>query len=180
MTELPWLTEAKKHIGQHEIKGAKHNPIITGWLKVMGGFAEANKSWYSDDETPWCGLFVGYCLGKAGRYVIPDWYRAKAWADDKRMTRLAKPCVGAIAVKSRQGGGHVTFVVGKDKRGYLMCLGGNQSDSVNIAAYPPNAFESFWFPSKIGSDGKPVKAQPAAERYTLPIVTANGTAGNES
>ncbi|MGJ4827234.1 TIGR02594 family protein, partial [Neisseria gonorrhoeae] len=67
MTELPWIAEARRHIGLKEIPGAKHNPTIVQWLKETGGFPGAAKSWYFEDETPWCGLFVGYCLGKSGR-----------------------------------------------------------------------------------------------------------------
>ena len=70
MTELPWMAEARRHVGLKEIVGAKHNPIIQSWLKEMGNFPNAAKAWYADDETPWCGLFVGYCLGKSGRGVI--------------------------------------------------------------------------------------------------------------
>ena len=35
MTELPWMAEAKKHIGLKEIVGAKHNPKIVEWLKEI-------------------------------------------------------------------------------------------------------------------------------------------------
>ena len=117
MTELPWMAEARRHVGLKEIVGAKHNPIIQSWLKEMGNFPNAAKAWYADDETPWCGLFVGYCLGKSGRGVIKDWYRAKAWAE-AGLTKLAKLV-----------------------------------------------------------DGKPVKSEPSAERYNLPIVTGTAAAG---
>ena len=33
MNELSWISEARKHIGLREIKGAKHNPTILAWLK---------------------------------------------------------------------------------------------------------------------------------------------------
>ncbi|EMS3190538.1 TIGR02594 family protein, partial [Neisseria gonorrhoeae] len=104
MTELPWIAEARRHIGLKEIPGAKHNPTIVQWLKETGGFPGAAKSWYFEDETPWCGLFVGYCLGKAGRAVIRDWYRAKAWSMSG-LTKLEAPAYGCIAVKPRRGGG---------------------------------------------------------------------------
>ncbi|EMT3747175.1 TPA: TIGR02594 family protein, partial [Neisseria gonorrhoeae] len=55
MTELPWIAEARRHIGLKEIPGAKHNPTIVQWLKETGGFPGAAKSWYFEDETPWCG-----------------------------------------------------------------------------------------------------------------------------
>ena len=66
MNELSWISEARKHIGLRDIKGAKHNPTILAWLK----YNKESTAWWRDDETPWCGLFVGHCLGKTGRYVV--------------------------------------------------------------------------------------------------------------
>lgn len=78
--EVPWVAEARKHIGLREIKGKNdHNPTILGWLKEMGKFTGEARSWWAEDETPWCGLFVGICLGRVGRFVVKEWYRAKSW-----------------------------------------------------------------------------------------------------
>lgn len=178
MTQKPlaWIENAKKHLGLHETKGAMHHPTIIKWLEEMGKYPKANKAFYKDDETPWCGTFVGAMLGQAGRFVVPDWYRAKAWADERYLTKLSKPCYGCLGVKTRKGGGHVTFILGKDAQGYLMCIGGNQADSVCIVRYKESDFDSFWFPSLV-KDGQCVKSNPAPERYNLPLVTANGKTG---
>lgn len=166
MTELPWIGEARKHIGLKEVPGEKSNPTIVQWLKEMGSFPGAAKSWYFEDGTSWCGLFVGYCLGKGGRAVIKDWYRAKAWAAGG-LTKLDAPAYGCLAVKSRQGGGHVFFVIGKDAKGRILGLGGNQSDSVSIVPFDPALIEGYYWPSKL-VDGKPVPSYPTEERYNLP------------
>lgn len=170
MTELPWIAEARKHIGLKEIVGPKHNQTIVQWLKEMGNFPGAAKSWYFEDETPWCGLFVGYCLGKAGRAVIKDWYRAKAWAN-AGLTKLDKPAYGCIGVKTRKGGGHVFFVVGKDKQGRIMGWGGNQSNAVSVVPFDPADIDGYYWPSKL-VNGKPVPSVPTEERFQLPIVSA--------
>ena len=47
---------------------------------------------------------------------------------DKWGQKLPGPAVGAFAPMKREGGGHIAIVVGRDTRGNLMCLGGNQSD----------------------------------------------------
>lgn len=177
LKELPWIAEAKKHLGLREIVGAKHNPVILKWLADMGGFPKANKAFWKDDETPWCGLFVGHCLGVAGRVVIPDWYRAKAWADSRYLTKLDKPAYGCIAVKSRKGGGHVFFVVGKDKQGRLLGLGGNQGNAVSIVPFNPADIDSYWWSSIMQKDGVPLRSLPAPERYNLPLVSATGKIG---
>lgn len=176
MTELPWMAEAKKHIGLKEIVGSKaHNPTIVQWLKEMGSFPNAAKSWYFEDETPWCGLFVGYCLGKSGRAVIKDWYRAKAWGE-AGLTKLSKPAYGCIAVKFRKGGGHVFFVVGKNAKGQIMGWGGNQGNTVSIVPFNPADIDGYYWPSKL-VDGKPVPSSPSPERYVLSSVTATAAHG---
>ena len=87
---------------------------------------------------------------------IPKWpARAKSWL--KFGKSAGRPVLGSIAVKSRKGGGHVCFVVGQDPSGdYLYCLGGNQSDAVNIKKYPKRVFLDF----RIPNDYYPTKDLP--------------------
>lgn len=155
MNELSWISEARKHIGLKEVKGAKHNTTIQQWLKNLN-------AWWSDDETAWCGVFTAHCLRVAGVSYPKHWYRALAYFDHG--ARLKKPAYGCIAVKTRKGGGHVCFVVGRDsKTGKLVCLGGNQSDMVCFALYPESDFEAFMWYGKTNT--------PAQSRYDLPILT---------
>lgn len=165
--ELPWVKHLRDHIGLKEIKGKETNPTIASWLKEMGNFANAQKAWWADDETPWCGLAVGYALGVSGRYVVPSWYRAKDWMNSN-MTQLIKPAYGCIAIKSRKGGGHVFFVVGKAKNGNLLGLGGNQGNKITIAEFAPSEVDAYYWPS-YWKDGKAVKSRPHAYRTDLPI-----------
>ena len=174
---LPWIAEATAHVGLAEVKGIKHHPTIVKWLKELGA------AW-NDDEQPWCGTFVAHCLQTAGlkRGTVDS--RAKTWDKKARSpagfypknwygaldysreggTLLTKPAYGCVAVKTRKGGGHVAFVVGRDKAsGKLVCLGGNQSDKVCYALYGQSEFSGFyWYGTQ---------ATPAAIRYDLPILT---------
>lgn len=165
--ELAWIAEARKHIGEREIKGTKHNPFIVGIWSAVGA------SWFKDDETPWCAGYVAYCLKKAGRPILgpATVARALAWADYG--TKLIKPAYGCLAVKSRNGGGHVGFVVGKDAKGNLMILGGNQNDQVKISAYKATDFQHFRWPDK----AKGVGSVPDAGRFDLPVLNSDGTTG---
>ena len=63
------LVQAVKLIGTKEIVGKAHNPIILDWAKQLGIKA------YTNDEIPWCGLFIAYCAHKAGVEVVdgPLW-----------------------------------------------------------------------------------------------------------
>ena len=84
------------------LKGVKHNPTIIKWLDDMGKYGTENKAWWRDDETSWCGLFVGHCLGEAGRYVVKNWFRAREWDNAQLMTKLDKPAYGCIVTFTRR------------------------------------------------------------------------------
>ena len=172
MKELNWINVARQFIGMREVKGVKHNPAIIQMLDEMGKFGNEAKAWWRDDETPWCGLFVGYVMGKAGRYVVKEWYRAKEWASPL-LTKLDAPAYGCIAVLDRAGGGHVGFVVGKDARGNIMLVGGNQNDEVNISPFAPSRITGYHWPSR-WIDGSAMKSTPAQERYDLPLLSSDG------
>ena len=129
-----WVIEARKHIGQKEVPGAASNPWIKAmWLKLKGG-AWFWKAYGEDDsKLPWCGGFVAYCLTQAGIEPPAKYAAAKEWLDWG--VPLLHPCLGCVVVFTREGGGHVGFVVGMDERGRLMVLGGNQGDKVSIAPF---------------------------------------------
>lgn len=172
MTELNWIAEARKHIGLREnTSKTEHNPTLLQWLSDMGNFSNAARAWWHDDETPWCGLFVGHALGVAGRFVVREWFRAKAW-ESSDMTALEKPAYGCIVTFTRQGGGHVGFVVGKDAKGNIMVLGGNQSNAVSIAPFAVSRISGLYWPSMW--NGKAVKSTPNPDRYDLPLLSSNG------
>lgn len=173
MNDTKWLAVAREYVGTHEIKGSRHEPKILAMIDKMGKYTGEQPAWWREDETAWCGLFVGFCLGEAERYVIPAWYRAKAWASDPEMTKLRQPAFGSVAVFSRSGGGHVGFVVGKDRAGHLMILGGNQSDAVNIKPFSLDRLEGCYWPAK-WRDHKPQPAVPYLARYNLPRLKSNG------
>ena len=138
VTEPYWIDIAMKELGVKEIPGPQHNPRVLEYHSVSGGF--------STDEVPWCASFVNFIMLKAG-YKGPKWpAAAKSWLKFGKSS--GQPVYGAIAVKSRKGGGHVCFVVGQSKSGkYLYCLGGNQNDEVNIRRYPKNVFIDFRIPT---------------------------------
>ena len=168
MTELPWIEIARGYIGIREDKSSKTNPVIEKWLHKMPSFKGASRAWWNDDETPWCGLFTGYCLGVTGRHVVKEWYRAKSWESAKEMTKLSDPAYGCIVTFTRDGGGHVGFVVGNNQSGKLMVLGGNQGDAVSIAPFELSRVTGYYWPSF--ADGR--KSIPSSFRYDLPLINS--------
>lgn len=159
MSEPPWIVRARSYIGTREIKGAKHEPRILKWWQTI-------KASFRDDETPWCGAFTGGVLVETGLPIISGGASARAWL--KLPVKLDKPAFGAVVVFWRgspsSGSGHVGFVVGKDRFGNLMVLGGNQGDAVNIKPFPVSRVLGYRWPS----------VWPAAERFKLPVLDSDG------
>ena len=153
--ELDWINEARKQLGLKELNGSNKHPTIDGWAKNLGA------SWVIGQ--PWCGTYVAHCLKSAGVKYPKNWYRALAYASEGGV-KLKKPAYGCVAVKSRNGGGHVCFVVGRDKKtNKLVCLGGNQSNMVCFALYAGSDFDAFMWYGKTNA--------PAQNRYDLPILS---------
>jgi uncharacterized protein (TIGR02594 family) len=152
---MQWIEEAKRHLGLTEIPGPKHNPTIQKWLVKL-------KAWWSDDETPWCGVFVAHCIDSAGLPLPKHWYRAKGWLEWG--TKINTPVPGCVCVIDRKGGGHVFFVLGRSASGDLIGIGGNQGNRVSIAAFPTSRVVGYRWPS-----GVPV---PNA---ALPIMSASSS-----
>ncbi|OCC01851.1 hypothetical protein BA190_26935 [Labrys sp. WJW] len=132
--EPAWLVEARKDLGLREAPGPKDNP------DVVRMFAEAGHPEVKHDAVAWCAAAVGAWLARAGIKGT-----GSLWALDyaKWGQALPGPRLGAIAVKRRRGGGHVTLVVG-GAGDRVFCLGGNQDDAVTIASYPAAAFAYRW------------------------------------
>ena len=158
-TGLKWLDLAYAAIGTKEIKGGRHNSKIVGWWQAM-------KSHFRDDETAWCGAFVGGILAHAGLPAYPAGAGARNWL--KYGKRLDKPAEGCIVIfwRGKRNGwsGHVGFVVGKDRYGNLMVLGGNQSDAVNIKPFSTDRVLGYIWPS----------IWPSKHRFDLKILDSDG------
>ena len=174
MNKLDWIAEGEKFLGHAEKGSTNRSPIIDKWWKELGA------SWAMGGA--WCGAFVAHCLQASGftrasfdtrnaklkgrndqANVYPyHFYGAKDFARGGGY-KLAKPCVGAVAVKSRNGGGHVCFVVGKTPSGRLVVLGGNQGNKVCYTTYAASEFDEgfYWY-------GR--TPNPAQGRYDLPVI----------
>lgn len=162
--DLPWFAEAWRLNGVTELGGAGNNQLILKW-------AEALDIAYSEDETPWCGLFVAHCVGSqlSDEPLPASPLMARAWRrfgiavpDDK-----AQP--GAIMVfwrGSPNGSlGHVGFYAGEDTTAYHI-LGGNQSNKVCTTRVAKDRLLAVRWPSTVpapsgtpflvSADGKPL------------------------
>lgn len=153
MTEPRWLTEGRKYIGTKEIPGVQHDSRILSWWKAI------KRGGIKTDEVPWCAAFVGAML-EASDITSSRYESAKSYL--QWGVRLDAPTLGCVVVFDRSGGGHVGFVVGKDDRGRLMVLGGNQGNAVSIAPFDMGRVAGYRWPTP-----------GAATHEPLPMIASN-------
>jgi len=143
-SELVWFKEAQRLLGTKEKPGVGSNPTILDWatdIDVM----------YKSDDIPWCGLFVGHCIGSTldAEPLPSGLLSARAWS---RFGIPTSPTSGAVMVfwrNSLQSGlGHVGFYAGEDKSAYRI-LGGNQSDEVSLAWVSKDRFVGARWPATV-------------------------------
>lgn len=156
-----WLQAALGWVGTKEQPGSGDNPVILNWAKDQGGDVAKE---YTHDAIPWCALFANQVLHQVGLKGT-----GTLWALDfaRWGQKLEGPAVGAFAPMQRSGGGHITIVVGRDQHGNLMCVGGNQSDAVNVKPFDPSRVVSFRWPA-----GVPMPRRTGMA--SLPIVRSDG------
>jgi uncharacterized protein (TIGR02594 family) len=153
--EPPWIVEGMKHIGLSEIHGSQHNPAILRWWSLI-------RAPFTDDETPWCAGYVGGVLESVGiQSTRSAWARSYLNWD----VRLNHPVKGCVVVFERgPQSGHVGFAVGRDSRGNLMVLGGNQGDVVSIKPFPLSRVLGYRWP----------KERPVPLYKTLAVIASDG------
>lgn len=134
-----WLKHAETYIGTKEISGPRHNTQIQRWLVEM-------KAWWKDDETPWCGVFVGVVLKETGLHYPSAYYRAASFINYGNNLRTDRLSPGAILVFRRRGGFHVCFYISESPTHYQV-LGGNQGNEVNISSIPKGSLVASRWPS---------------------------------
>lgn len=127
-----WYVEAKRleALGIVEVPGKKNNADIMYMAKKLG-------TWYPNDETAWCGLYVAYCLFLAGVKIsaMPkNILGAKQWRSYGQEVKPGEVAEGDILVFWRGSPkgqfGHVGFYAGETKDAYKV-LGGNQGNTVS-------------------------------------------------
>jgi uncharacterized protein (TIGR02594 family) len=160
--DMPWIVAGKKYVGLREIPGPRHDSTIVMWLKKLN-------AWWTDDETPWCGVFVAHCMQSCNLKTPKYWMRAKDWNEGWGV-KLKNPIVGCVVVFERKGGGHVGFVLGETSDDRLVVLGGNQSNMVNIAKFDKSRVVGYYWPG----DYKSSEAYNYSLRATLPTLAVNG------
>ncbi|GAA4341570.1 TIGR02594 family protein [Mucilaginibacter gynuensis] len=122
------LKEALFHYGILEHVGKGSDPNIMAWAKEVGV-----SGWYTDDDIPWCGLFVGVVMQRVGyAFKAAQLLSARQWINWGKARPKGQEKLWDILVFQRDGGGHVGFYVGENAHAFLV-YGGNQSNAVGFA-----------------------------------------------
>lgn len=157
-----WIVAARSKLGEREIPGSKDNPWIVGFWQRLGA------KWFNDDETPWCGGFVAWCLNEAGLPYPKEFPRAASF---KTYGTACPAQVGAIGVKARKGGNHVFFIVGQtNDRLFYKALGGNQGNMVSIIDIRKTDVDAIRWPPGVSLPASPL----------LPIMAKGVTGASEA
>jgi uncharacterized protein (TIGR02594 family) len=154
MEQPAWLAAAWAEVGVREIKGSKHD------ARVMAYYRESGHAQIGNDEVPWCAAFMGAMLKRGGCEGSGS-LMARSYL--KWGVPLQDAKLGAVAVLSRGADpalGHVGFVVGAAK-GKIYLLGGNQFDSVSIAAFDAKKVLGLRWPAPQQAPVQDLSAQDA-------------------
>lgn len=125
---------AKAFIGQSEGRDAQ---VLSSFIKRFTG-----KN-FNVATTPWCAAFVEAVLGQSGQKQLGS-FRAADFARYGNPTTA--PQEGDIVVLKPQvkgASGHVGFYAGKDAKGNILVLGGNQGGKVSIIPYASSEVVSY-------------------------------------
>jgi uncharacterized protein (TIGR02594 family) len=128
---------AQRFIGIREIPGAKDNPQVLAMLRL-------DQSWPTHDEVPWCSAFVNYIAWLLRLPRSKD-LRSRSWLSVGVPIEIqaAQPSFDVVILNRGSAAGpevldapgHVGFFAG-NMQGRIAILGGNQGDSVSVAAFP--------------------------------------------
>jgi uncharacterized protein (TIGR02594 family) len=131
---------AKLFIGARELPGGQDNPLIQWFLSNVG------MGWGQHDEVPWCSAFVS-SIAMMLKLPRSTSAAARSWLTVGQPVPLAEAIAGNDIVILKRGTGvqpgpevlkaqgHVGLFAGRDGDRVLV-LAGNQSNSVNVTAFP--------------------------------------------
>jgi uncharacterized protein (TIGR02594 family) len=139
------------HAHAHPLRHAHHvapAPTASFWSLfkstpslVSAARAEVGNGAVYGRSNLWCARFVNYLLSRTGH---------KGTGSDAARSFLAFPKtsaqVGAIAILSRRGGGHVGVVSGVDAAGDPIIISGNNAGRVREGAVPVKRVLAFVVP----------------------------------
>jgi uncharacterized protein (TIGR02594 family) len=140
MSEPKWLVSARAELGTLETPGTADNPKVLQYAKDAGLAQIINH-----DAVSWCAAFIGAMLVRNG---INGTGKATARSYEAWGESLRSPVLGCVCVLARPPvtwQGHVGFLIGANDT-VVQLIGGNQQDSVSIAAFKRSRVVAYRWP----------------------------------
>lgn len=147
-----WKARRGRSARHHRAGAARRNVSGTQAYAYSGTFSSSSlvneaRKYLGTNPTGrrslWCGAFMDMVLKRTG-------YRGGgnlALGYAKYGHRVSGPQVGAIAVITRRGGGHVGVVSGIDPNGNPIIVSGNHNNTVAEAVYPRSRVITYVMPN---------------------------------
>lgn len=130
----------KGFIGLDE-KNPEHQGTIAGFINNAVPNFVTKDSQVTQGSKAWCGAFADHVLENLGvaRLDTGDKYdklrAAQYLGYGEDVGGIENAQAGDLVVIRNTGGWHVSFYVGKNEKGEVLALGGNQGNSVKVSAY---------------------------------------------
>lgn len=158
-TNPPWLDIAWQEYEKYKGLKETQEPLLSATKKY---FSITNSKGCAGDATPWCAAFVYWCLVQSGYQnsgnvtayarawntnVTTAWYGY--WKEGEihkpnENNGVGKPFIGAIALQGEKNDiTHLGIVVGLNKNGNPILLGGNQSDKLCLSAFSEKSIKQY-------------------------------------
>lgn len=137
--EINAFALAERFVGVKEASGASSNAHVLAMLRL-------DAKWVQDDSVPWCSAFVNY-IAWLLRLPRSKSLAARSWLLVGQGVDVRDAKVGFDVVVIKRGAvdfgpetiaapGHVGLFAGWSGENDVLILGGNQSDSVSVEAFP--------------------------------------------
>jgi uncharacterized protein (TIGR02594 family) len=125
-----WLKNAFAEMGVAEGAGAATNKRILEYFDRT--YQKGKHTSDSGKENAWCAAFVTFTLSESS---IKN-NKAVGAREYEKWGEASEPFRGAVVVLEHNGQKHVAILVGVDKNGENVYLGGNQKDQVSVRRLP--------------------------------------------
>ncbi len=131
-TNTKLYNHALQDFNLREVPGSGSNPRIRKAIDLSDG----EPDWLNQDDskTAWCGCIMGLWCKELNLPTPKEYYRAASWKTVGKPVLLSEAKQGDIIVMSRSGGKHVTLF-SRLSGDVVYCLGGNQSNQVNVTGF---------------------------------------------
>ena len=136
--------DVRHHRRVARIRGPEQSPAAVGSSDVVSEARRYIGGNPTGRGSLWCAAFMNLVLQRTGHRVTGS-NMARSFASYGQ--RVAGPQVGAIAVMSRRGGGHVGVVSGLDAKGNVIVISGNHGHRVAESVYPRSRIYAYVLPS---------------------------------